>query len=209
MNNIAKDYPYLAKYLKKNIDIQHKDALETKWHWASLFTFGLLTIASLKYFAILILLITILGAIIKGPLLAIFGAAYAFLVSLFPPLAIVLSIVFFLMNISALTKSWRVSLVTGYFYLYPIIGITLRHFAHLDSWWHTVAFLLPGLLGLHFLLKWTYKRHPLGHQVFWTLFSTPFELFSIILPKRLQDPRGKIVKTPKAAKSRVKMPSFK
>lgn len=95
---------------------------------------------------------------------------------------------FFLLNIRLLTKSWRVNIVTSLFYLYPLGLSILRYFTQWDAVWQIGLQLLPGLLLLHFVLMQVYYFHPSARQVAWTVLATPFELISLILPKRFKKP---------------------
>ncbi|MBU5584420.1 hypothetical protein KQJ29_33000, partial [Enterococcus sp. S181_ASV_20] len=88
----------------------------------------------------------LVSALIKGPGILVFGALYSLLVSLFPPIGVVLSALFFLLNIRLLTKSWRVNIVTSLFYLYPLGLSILGYFTQWDAVWQIGLQLLPGLL---------------------------------------------------------------
>lgn len=187
MPNFQHDYPNFASYLKRRYP-DKSDPLKSIWHWTSLILFSLLCVATIKQQLLMIGLLLISAALIKGPGLLVFGALYSFLVSLFPPIGIVLSAIFFLFNLRLLTKSWRVNLVTSLFYLYPLDLSLLRYFTHWNAFWQIGLQLLPGLLLLHFVLIQVYSFHPNARQVTWTVLATPFELFSLILPKRLKRP---------------------
>ena len=187
MPNFQKNYPNFASYLKRRYP-DKRDPLKSVWHWGILILFSLLCIATIKQQLLTIGLLMILAALIKGPGLLLFGALYSFLVSLFPPIGILLSAIFFLFNLRLLTKSWRVNLVTSLFYLYPLGLSLLRYFTHWKAFWQIGLQLLPGLLLLHFVLIQVYYFHPSVRQVAWTVLATPFELISLILPKRLKRP---------------------
>lgn len=186
MPNFQQDFPNAARYLKQRYP--EKEALSSIWHWTTLGLFALLCIATIKQQLLLIGALILIAALIKGPGILLFGALYSFLVSLFPPIGIVLSALFFLFNIRLLTKSWRVNLVTSLFYLYPLGLSLLRYFTHWDASWQIGLELLPGLLLLHFVLVQVYYFHPSARQVAWTVFATPFELISLVLPKRFKKP---------------------
>ena len=186
MPNFQQDFPNAARYLKKRYS--DKEPLSSFWHWATLALFAILCIATIKQQLLLIGILMLVAALIKGPGILLFGLIYSFLVSLFPPIGIVLSALFFLFNIRLLTKSWRVNIVTSLFYLYPLGLSLLRYFTHWDAAWQIGLQLLPGLLLLHFVLMQVYYFHPSARQVAWTVLATPFELISLVLPKRFKKP---------------------
>ena len=186
MPNFQQDFPNAARYLKQRYP--DKEPLSSFWHWATLALFAILCIATIKQQLLMIGILMLVAALIKGPGILLFGLVYSFLVSLFPPIGIVLSALFFLFNIRLLTKSWRVNIVTSLFYLYPLGLSLLRYFTHWDAAWQIGLQLLPGLLLLHFVLMQVYYFHPSARQVAWTVLATPFELISLILPKRFKKP---------------------
>ena len=186
MPNFQQDFPNAARYLKQRYP--DKEPLSSFWHWATLALFAILCIATIKQQLLLIGILMLVAALIKGPGILLFGLIYSFLVSLFPPIGIVLSALFFLFNIRLLTKSWRVNIVTSLFYLYPLGLSLLRYFTHWDAAWQIGLQLLPGLLLLHFVLIQVYYFHPSARQVAWTVLATPFELISLVLPKRFKKP---------------------
>lgn len=186
MPNFQQDFPNAARYLKQRYP--DKEPLSSFWHWSTLALFAILCIATIKQQLLLIGILMLVAALIKGPGILFFGLIYSFLVSLFPPIGIVLSALFFLFNIRLLTKSWRVNIVTSLFYLYPLGLSLLRYFTHWDAAWQIGLQLLPGLLLLHFVLMQVYYFHPSARQVAWTVLATPFELISLVLPKRFKKP---------------------
>lgn len=186
MPNFQREFPNTARYLKQRYP--DKEPLSSFWHWATLALFAILCIATIKQQLLLIGLLILIAALIKGPGLLLFGALYSLLVSLFPPIGVVLSALFFILNLRLLTKSWRVNLVTSLFYLYPLGLSLLRYFTQWNAHWQIGLELLPGLLLLHFVLMQVYYFHPSARQVAWTVLATPFELISLVLPKRLKKP---------------------
>lgn len=187
MPNFQQNFPNTARYLKQRYP--EKEPLKSFWHWTTLALFSLLCIATIKQQLLLLGLLILATALVKGPAILLFGMLYSFLISLFPPAGILLSALFFLLNIRLLTKSWRVNLVTSLFYLYPLGLSLLRYFTHWDAPWQLALELLPGLLLLHFVLLQVYYFHPSARQVSWTIFATPFELLSLVLPKRFKKKR--------------------
>ncbi|MDT2596658.1 hypothetical protein P7D52_07560 [Enterococcus dongliensis] len=184
MLNFQQGFPNTARYLKQKYP--RKEPVKSCWHWGTLGLFSLLCIATIKQQLLLIGILILVAALIKGPGVLFFGALYSFLISLFPPIGIVLSALFFLLNIRLLTKSWRVNLVASLFYLYPLGMSVLRYLTQWDAPWQIGLELLPGLFFLHFVLIQVYYFHPNARQVAWTVFAIPFELLALILPKRFK-----------------------
>lgn len=195
MFNFQQDFPEAARFLKQRYP--EKEPMKSFWHWATLALFAFLCIATIKQQFLLIGVLILIAALIKGPGILLFGAIYTFLVSLFPPIGLVLSALFFLFNLRLLTQSWRVNLVTSLFYLYPLGLGLLRYFTHWDASWQIGLELLPGFLLLHFVLKQVYFFHPSARQVAWTIFATPFELLSLLFPKRWKKKFPATIKTVK------------
>lgn len=185
MNNFQQEYPNTAKALKQKFP--EKALLSSIWHWVVLVLFSFLTVTTVQNQLWTIGGLILLTALVKGPGLLIWGIVYSFLVSLFPPLGIVLSAIFFLLNIRLLTRSWRVNLITTLFYFYPLGISILQHFTDWNATWQSALLLLPGLIVLHFGLTKVYAYHPNARQVAWTILATPFELMSLLLPKRFKN----------------------
>ncbi|GCF93273.1 hypothetical protein NRIC_11640 [Enterococcus florum] len=182
MNDFQREFPNTAKSLRQRFP--EKAPLSSLWHWLLLGFFSLLAVASLQNQLLLIGGMLLLAALVKGPGMIIWGIAYSFLVSLFPPIGILLSAIFFLLNIRLLTHSWRVNLISTLVYLYPLGLSGLRYFTDWTATWQTALLLLPGLLILHLSLTKVYTFYPSARQVVWTILATPFELLILVLPKR-------------------------
>lgn len=88
MPNFQREFPNTARYLKQRYP--DKEPLSSFWHWATLALFAILCIATIKQQLLLIGLLILIAALIKGPGLLLFGALYSLLVSLFPPIGVVL-----------------------------------------------------------------------------------------------------------------------
>ncbi|MGC3150452.1 hypothetical protein ACPTIX_13290, partial [Enterococcus faecalis] len=76
-----KQSPDLENFLKtsiqKNVTIERKQQNQTIWHWQLLILFGLLTFGSLTQQLLLIGLVTLIAAIVKGPLMLVWGTIYS------------------------------------------------------------------------------------------------------------------------------------
>lgn len=79
-----KQSPDLENFLKtsiqKNVTIERKQQNQTIWHWLLLILFGLLTFGSLTQQLLLIGLFTLIAAIVKGPLMLVWGTIYLSLI---------------------------------------------------------------------------------------------------------------------------------
>lgn len=157
-------YPKLASFLTTYTMSNKKDQQQTCWHWLTLILFGLFTTAS--FTQQLLFVITLIVALIKGPEMILWGIVYTFLISLFPPIGIFLSTLFFLLNLGTLTKNWHFSFVTCFFYSYPIIILLLRTVGDLNNDWFLTGSLLIGLILLHLMLKKLYTKYRIGRTVF-------------------------------------------
>lgn len=179
-------YPNLASFLSKHATITRKDQQQSRWHWLTLILFGLLTIATFPQQLLLLVVFTLIVALIKGPGMILWGMVYAFLVSLFPPIAIFLSAFFFLLNIGTFAKNWRLSLAGSFFYFYPATIMLLRYFWGLNNYWFLTFSLLTGLVLLHFILTKLYQGYGIGRTIFWYIFALPFTFLSVLLPSRVK-----------------------
>ena len=104
----------------------------------------------------------------------------------FPPIGILLSAIFFLLNIGTFTKNWRMTLVGIYFYFYPFGVMALSEVMHWDNHWFIAGSLLLGLILLHVMLTKLYQHYGIGRTIFWYVFSIPFALLTALLPNRLK-----------------------
>lgn len=184
LKNFFEDSDFLKSTIQKNVTIQRKPQVNTVWHWLLLIMFGLLAYGTMTQQFLLIALFIVIAAIVKGPLMILWGAIYATLVAFFPPLGIVLSIVFFLINLGTIAKSWRISLTSAYFYLVPLIGSIFRFAIKNESSYAVLTFVALGILGLHFLLNWLYKYNSLSRTLAWSIISVPYAILIMLLPAR-------------------------
>ncbi|OAQ55966.1 hypothetical protein [Enterococcus thailandicus] len=183
--DFQRSHPKLANFLTDHVSVTRKEQRQSRWHWATLILFGLLTIASFSQQLLLLTGLVILVALFREPGLILWSIVYSFLVSLFPPLGIILSAIFFLLNIGTFTKNWRVTLVGIYFYLYPVFVMSLRYFKW-DNQWFLAGSLIIGLCLLHLMLRSLYQRYGIGRTISWYIFAIPFTVLSALLPTRLK-----------------------
>ena len=187
--DFKRSYPRLATFLSKYSISNKKDQQQSFWHWFTLSLFGLLTIANFPQQLFLLFVFTLIVALIKGPVMILWGMIYTFFISLFPPIGILLSVLFFLVNIGTLTKNWRLSLVAGFFYFYHFAILLLKSFGDLNNDYFVTVSLLVGLILFHLMLKKLYTGYEIGRTVFWYIFAIPFTVVTALLPSRLKRKR--------------------
>ncbi len=190
--SFQKDFPQLAQQIRQKQRISDKNQVNTLTHWLLLVGFGGLTLASFPQQLLILLTLVGVTALVKGPGMLLFGLLYSFLVSLFPPLGIFLSALFFLLSLYQLTRNWRFGLAASFFYLYPMMIVAFRQFAYFDHTGWLVAFSAFGLIALHFLFRSVYVSQPSSKALAWSLISLPYDCLVFLLPSR------------KGKKSRVK-----
>lgn len=184
MKNLFEESDFLKTTIRKNVTIERKPQVNTIWHWVLLILFGLLAYGSMTQQLLLIALFVVIAAIVKGPLMLLWGAIYSALIAFFPPLGLLLSIVFFLINLGTVAKSWRISLTSAYFYLVPLIGSILRAVIKNEPTYAVLVFVAVSVLGLHFLLHWLYKNNSLSRSLTWSIISVPYAIMIMLLPTR-------------------------
>ena len=186
MNNFFERSDFLKSTIQKNVTIQRKPQGNTVWHWLLLILFGLLAYGTMTQQIFLIALFMAIAAIVKGPLMILWGTIYSVLVAFFPPLGIALSVLFFLLNLGTVVKSWRISLTSTYFYLVPLIGSIGRTILKNEPDYAVMLFVIISVLGLHFLLHWLYKNNSLSRTLAWSIVSVPYALLVMLLPTRFK-----------------------
>lgn len=163
-----------------------KEQTQTTWHWLLLILFAMLTYASLFQQLLLIVLLIAMTAVVKGPLMLLWGSIYSALIAFFPPFALLLSILFFFLNIGAVTKNWRITLVGIYFYCYPLFARGAQSLLQIDSRWLTMLLLGIGITGCHFLLEWLYQQQYISRSLAGAIVSMPHTLFVLFLPSKFR-----------------------
>ncbi|WP_086314076.1 hypothetical protein A5821_001648 [Enterococcus sp. 7F3_DIV0205] len=186
MKNFFEESDFLKSTIRENVTIQRKPQVNTVWHWLLLILFGLLAYGTMTQQFLLIAVFIVLAAIVKGPMMLLWGAIYSALLAFFPPLGILLSIVFFIINLGTVAKSWRISLTGAYFYLVPLIGGIIRVVVKNETDYAVLAFVAVSIVGLHFLLNWLYKNNSLSRTLTWSIISVPFSLLIMLLPTRFR-----------------------
>ncbi|MGC6767314.1 hypothetical protein ACYSNR_03905 [Enterococcus sp. LJL128] len=176
----------LKSSIEQKVISRRKDQTQTIWHWGLLTLFTLLVYASITHQVLLILFLIALTAFIKGPLMLIWGSLYSALIAFFPPIALLLSVLFFILNIGAAIKNWRITLVGVFFYLYPLMARLGQALLSLDSRWLTLVLVLIGITAFHFMLKWLYQYSFISRSLAGAIISMPYSLFLVFLPKKIR-----------------------
>ncbi|MGM0219707.1 hypothetical protein [Enterococcus sp. AZ126] len=186
MKNFFEESDFLKSTIQKNVTLQRKPQVNTIWHWLLLILFGLLAYGTVTQQFLLIAIFVVIAAIVKGPFMLLWGAIYSFLIAFFPPLGIVLSIVFFLLNLGTVVKSWRISLTSAYFYLVPLLGGIIRAVVKTEPTYAVLIFVTLSIVGLHFLLNWLYQNNSLSRTLTWSIISVPYAIVILFLPTRFR-----------------------
>jgi hypothetical protein len=186
LKNYFEESDFLKATIQKNVTIQRKPQVNTVWHWVLLILFGLLTYGTMTQQFILLAVFLAIAALVKGPLMLLWGFVYSALVAFFPPLGIVLSLLFFLINLGTVAKSWRITLTSAYFYLIPFAGSFFRFISKNESNYLLAAFVVVSILGLHFLLSWLYKNNSLSRTLTWSIICVPYAVLVMFLPARFR-----------------------
>ena len=96
-NKTSKRFPIFANWLKLQQKPIAKDQTATFFsHWFLLILFSLVTVATFTQQLLFLLFVFVIAALVKGPGMILWGVVYSFLVTLFPPLGLLLSTLFFL-----------------------------------------------------------------------------------------------------------------
>lgn len=171
--------------IQQKVSPPRKEQTQTIWHWSLLILFSLLTYASLTQQLLLVVLLIGITALIKGPLMLLWGSIYSAVIAFFPPLAVILSLVFLLLNIEAVVKNWRITITGLFFYVYPLVGRLILSFTELEPRWLLLLWLTVGIISFHFLLKWLYRQNFGSRMLLWSIVSMPHSFFVLFLPKKL------------------------
>ncbi len=81
--DFKRSYPKLADYLSNRVDFSRKEQQQSHWHWFTLILFGLMTVATLSQKLILLTLFIAIVALIKGPVMILWGMLYSFWLGFF------------------------------------------------------------------------------------------------------------------------------
>lgn len=183
VDHFQQSFPRVAAYLRNQQLSQHESGL-SRLHWLLLGVFSLLTVSGFSTQLFCLFLLIGAAALIKGPAMLLYGAVYSFLIGLFPPLGIVLSLLFFLLSIRQITRNWRFGLVASFFYLYPFALTAFKFFTDWDSFWVVTLLAGVGIFTSHFLLTQLYHRYGASRSVAWSLLLVPYDCLVFFIPKK-------------------------
>lgn len=178
------EHASLTTFVQQNSTFNKKSQINTVWHWLLLFLFGLLAYGSIYQKFLLIGLFIGISALVNGPLMILWGAIYSALVAFFPPIGILLSLLFLMINLGSVVKSWRITLTSVYFYLVPLASSLLQKLIKNEHHYLIFLFVFLSILGLHFLLNWLYKHNSISRSLTWRIVCVPYSLLLFLLPKR-------------------------
>lgn len=196
MERFDKRFPQTAAQLRaKGQARMTQRPLNTFSHWVLLGLFALMLTLSLPKLGLLLGTFTLLTALVKGPLMLIYGAIYTFLVSLFPPLGVVLSLVLLFLSLLELQKNWRFGLVAAYFYLVPLFLAIWQPAGKWAFFGLKETICLALIIGAHYIINWLYKHSVASQSLCWSLISLPYDCLLFFLPMALKE-RLRIKKLP-------------
>ncbi|MFV0560122.1 MAG: hypothetical protein ACK5NA_05350 [Enterococcus sp.] len=176
---------FRGKETLNHLQLSNKNRTTSLWHWSALFLFGVLILTTpTKHLLVLALLIGIV-ALIKGPGMLLLGMIYSFFVGMFPFLGVVLSLLFFIINIRTLSKNWRINFVGAFYFLYPLSLMIAQHFFTFNRVSLVIA-LTFGLITLHILLTRLYQTYGTSQRIIWYIWTIPYELLLLLIPTRLK-----------------------
>lgn len=105
--DFKRSYPKLADYLSNRVDFSRKEQQQSHWHWFTLILFGLMTVATLSQKLILLTLFIAIVALIKGPVMILWGMFVFLFGWLFSAYRYFCFQRFSLLNTEHFIKNWR------------------------------------------------------------------------------------------------------
>lgn len=172
----------------------HKQ-LKSFWHWLAILVFGLLSISSLRVVLITLISISVVAAIIKIPSLLAMAAIVSFVTFFFPPLTVILSIVFFLMKINYIMNHFKPLLFGA-----GLIGYLV--YLSMDNYWaysiwnaiqfgyrlpapfiqHVALQMVFSMLLIHLVLYILYRNKYSSKEALITMSTVPLFIVLLVLP---------------------------
>ncbi|MDT2757708.1 hypothetical protein P7G51_09985 [Enterococcus asini] len=181
MKDFSTNYPQLASWLTTQKQNKPDYKAQGLSHWFLLIGFGVMTVAPLSWHFALIAVLILTTALAKGPGMFVFGICYAALVSLFPPLAILLSAFCFFLSLWQLGRNWIFYAFAAIYFATPF---ALKFFGLNEvTTWSGAFSLLLSLVVCHFSLNHLYRFWD-SRSLFWSLWAAPFDCLLFLLPKR-------------------------
>ncbi|MCZ0703164.1 hypothetical protein J2T56_001398 [Natronobacillus azotifigens] len=164
-------------------------------HWIALLVFGLLSIAPFRVVVITVIGISVIAAIIKIPSLLVMAGIVTAVSILFPPLTLILSIIFFLMKISYIINHYK-ALLFGAGLITYLIYISINNY-YADYFWSALRFgyylptpliqrtvlqMVVSMLIIHLLLYFLYRNKYTTKEALIIMSTVPLFLLLLILP---------------------------
>lgn len=174
---------HLTEKIKQFLRVpQTKTQALTSWsHWTLIALFGLLCWVPFWGKGVIILVLFGMAALVNGPLMLLFGAIYAFLMSLFPPLAFLFSLLLLLNECFFFLRNWRFGLFASYFYLVPF---TFTYVVGQQTKLSQLICLAISFVILQGLMRFLYRQNPNSHGLFWSTISVPYDTVLFLIPRR-------------------------
>lgn len=155
-----------------------KAQIHSKWHIIGVILFGVLAIAPRGVAPIAILLISVVAAVKKIPSLVITAVIVSVVTMLFPPLAGIVSIVFFFMKLAYIKEHYRPLLIGLALCFYLIVFSGIYYYSPGPALMQLV--LSSGLF--HFILVYLYHREYSAQEAITIAATVPLFIVMLILP---------------------------
>lgn len=187
MTDFEKEYPRLATWLKTKG--RNKPDLRQQGfaHWGIVIAMAGLAAADFHWQVIIIASLIGITALFRGPGILLAGTLYAAVVSLFPPLGILLTALFFFLSLWQLQKTWRFYLFASAYFAYPFLLSLLEALGWLAPRWGLYAGVLIGIIWVHWVASRLYQTGCDSRSLALALFTAPFEAMMLLLPKRFKN----------------------
>lgn len=161
-----------------------QEAVGSWSHWSLFILFGLLCIVPFWGKGLILLALLGLVALINGPMLFVFGMIYTALFSLFPPLALLFSLILLIRETFFFVRNWRFGLLASYFYGMPVLFTLLLTHSPYPIIVTKLILLCLSLLILYALSALVYTRSFNSHGLLWNVISIPYDVLLFLIPKR-------------------------
>lgn len=164
-------------------------------HFQAVIVFGILSISPLPVVSIVVLGISLIAAIMRIPSLILMAIIISFVTAIFPPLSIILSIIFFLMKLEYIARHFEplflgTMLIVYLFYssinAFPIEYLLYEGtFLYSNIYFSLAHFALSAIL-IHCILFYLYKREYSAKEAVMIMSTVPLFVIMLILPFLLQ-----------------------
>lgn len=186
MTDFEKDYPRLASWLRGKGQRQPDPRHQGIAHWGIVVALASLAAADFRWQVVMIACLIGITALFKGPGMLFAGVLYAVLVSLLPPLGVLVTAFFFFLSLWQLQKSWRFYLFASAYFAYPLLLSLVEALGWVPPEWGRYGGVLVGMIWVHFALVRLYQRGSDSRSLALALFTAPFDGLLLLLPKRFK-----------------------